>query len=52
MHAIFPLCSLPLSWDTLCVAISNLSSNGVLHFEDVGSLLAKEIKKKFMDHGK
>ena len=53
MHAIFLLCSLPLSWNTLRTAINNWTPNGVLNFEDViGSLLVEEIKKKSMDHGK
>ena len=47
--AIFILCSLP----TFCTVISNSTLGGIMNFDDVmGSLLAKEIGKKSMDHGK
>lgn len=44
---------MPSSWDTFCTTISNSAPSGVPNFDDaVGNLLAKEIKKKSMDHGK
>ena len=50
MKAIFLSCSLPSSWDTFHTTITNSTLGGVLKFDDVvGSLLAKEIKKKTMD---
>ena len=53
MKDIFLLCSLPSSWDTFCTTISNSALGGVLNFDHVvGSLLAKEIGKNSMDHGK
>ena len=52
MKAIFILCSLPSSWDTFHTSISNSALGEMLNFDDVvGSLLAKEIMKKSMDHG-
>ena len=40
IHATFLMCSLPSSWDTFHMVISNSISNGVLNFEDVvGSFL-------------
>ena len=46
MKEIFLLCSLPSSWDTFRIAISNSTLGLVLNFDDVmGSLLVEEIKK-------
>ena len=53
VKAIFLLCSLPASWDTFRIAISNSTPDGTLTFNDVvGSLLAEEIHTKSMDQGK
>ena len=53
IEAFFLLGSLPSSWDTFHIAISNSALGRVLNFDDViGSLLAKEIRKKSIDHGK
>ena len=53
VKAIFLLCSLPESWDTFCIMISNSVPDGMLTFNDVvGSLLAEEIRRKSMDQGK
>ena len=50
VKAIFLLYSLPASWDTFRIAISNSVLEGGLTFNDVvGNLLAKEIRKKSMD---
>ena len=50
VKAIFLLCSLPASWDTFRIAISNSVPDGMLTFNDiVGILLAKEIHRKSMD---
>ena len=47
------LCSLPASWDTFRIAISNSAPDGTLTFNDVvGSLHAEEIRRKSMDQGK
>ncbi|MCO5560555.1 hypothetical protein L7F22_014170 [Adiantum nelumboides] len=48
MKTIFLLCSLPSSWDTFCMAISNLAPGGQLVFGDVtSSMLTKEIRTQF-----
>ncbi|MCO5560558.1 hypothetical protein L7F22_014173 [Adiantum nelumboides] len=47
MKTIFLLCSLPSSWDTFCMAISNLAPGGQLVFGDVtSSMLTKEIRRQ------
>ncbi|MCO5559196.1 hypothetical protein L7F22_012791 [Adiantum nelumboides] len=46
MKTIFLLCSLPSSWDTFCMAISNSAPGGQLVFRDVtSSMLTKESKR-------
>ncbi|MCO5592422.1 hypothetical protein L7F22_046425 [Adiantum nelumboides] len=52
MKAIFLLCSLPASWDTFNIAISNSTHGGKLAFGDVTSaLLTKEIRHQSLDSG-
>ncbi|MCO5558517.1 hypothetical protein L7F22_012102 [Adiantum nelumboides] len=47
IKCIFLLCTLPLSWDTFCTAISNSMPGTSLVYNDVlGSLFTKEICKK------
>ncbi|MCO5599165.1 hypothetical protein L7F22_053265 [Adiantum nelumboides] len=50
MKAIFFLCSLPASWDTSNIAISNSTHGGKLAFDDVTSaLFTEEIKHQSLD---
>ncbi|MCO5574423.1 hypothetical protein L7F22_028208 [Adiantum nelumboides] len=50
MKAIFLLCSLPASWDTFNIAISNSTHGGKLDFGDVTSaLLTEEIRCQSLD---
>ena len=49
LKAIFLLCSLPASWDTFCMAISNFAHNGHLVYNSItGSLLGEESRHKTM----
>ncbi|MCO5559771.1 hypothetical protein L7F22_013374 [Adiantum nelumboides] len=50
MKAIFLLCSLPASWDTFNIAISNSTHGGKLAFGDVTSvLLTEEVRCQSLD---
>ncbi|MCO5576195.1 hypothetical protein L7F22_030003 [Adiantum nelumboides] len=52
MKAIFLLCSLPASWDTFNIAISNSTHGGKLAFGDVTSvLLIEAIRRQSLDNG-
>ncbi|MCO5578668.1 hypothetical protein L7F22_032512 [Adiantum nelumboides] len=52
MKTIFLLCSLPTSWDTFNIAISNSTHGGKLAFGDVTSaLLTEEIQHQSLDSG-
>ena len=53
MKAIHLLCSLPDSWDTFCIAISNSAPpNGTLVYNEVAAaLLSEEIRRKTMGGG-
>ncbi|MCO5577239.1 hypothetical protein L7F22_031066 [Adiantum nelumboides] len=52
MKAIFLLCSLPTSWDTFNIVISNSTHGGKLAFVDVTSaLLTEEIQHQSLDNG-
>ena len=43
------LCKLLISWDTLCIAISNSAPKGKLEYIDIfGALLSEEIRRKYM----
>ena len=46
---IFLLCSLPASWDTFCIAVSNSTPNGNLVYGNItGALLSEELRRKTM----
>ena len=50
MKTIFLLCSLPSSWDTFCIAISNSTPSETLIFNDVMSaMLREEIRRQSLD---
>ncbi|MCO5576016.1 hypothetical protein L7F22_029823 [Adiantum nelumboides] len=50
IKCIFLLCSLPSSWDTLCIMISNSASGSGLVYNDIlGSLFIKEICRKSLE---
>ena len=42
MKAIFLLCSLPNSWDTFCMAVSNSAPNGNLVYNNITGALLSE----------
>ncbi|KAH7283219.1 hypothetical protein KP509_35G066300 [Ceratopteris richardii] len=49
MKAVLLLCTLPSSWDTFCIAISNSAPGGKLVYDDIcGALLSEEICRKSM----
>ena len=56
LKAIFLLCSLPASWDTFCIAVSNSAPNGNLVYNNITrALLSEESRCKTIGsshHGK
>ncbi|MCO5559977.1 hypothetical protein L7F22_013581 [Adiantum nelumboides] len=49
INCTFLLCSLPLSWDTFCIAISNsVLGIGLVYNDILGSLFIEEISRKFL----
>ena len=49
LKAVLLLCTLPTSWDTFCIAISNSAPKGKLVYTDIsGALLSEEIRRKSM----